>query len=159
MKLLDFFSFGTWNVIIKPEEVSFFLMVTCIFFFFLLIKLIVLVAMDYEECAGPLRYLGAFFIRIFQILLQASLLFLIVLPHNINLSILILVILCFYHIGLGIYFIADDYRGKYIYTINQNIVTYINTHFVGADNYFKNRKHINQTNKTIYEYRKNALIG
>lgn len=159
MGLLKFLSFGSWDIILKQDDITFFVAMVCIIAGTYILKLIVMATMDFSEVRGMIRWSITLLVRILQILLQLSVLFILVSIGNFNFLMAMLCVWFIYHILLGIYFVVDDYRGTYIYSINGWISRYIDVNFESYDTSFKNTKKFKNINKTIYEYRKNTIVG
>lgn len=159
MGILKFLSFGGWDVLLKPDALSFFIIIFWVIIIMYVIKLIGLFCIDFAEVRGMIRLAIVTFTRILQILLQLSVLFIFASIGNFDLLMSIMCLGALYHLCLGIYFISDEYNTTYVYYINRKIVKYIDTHFESYDVSFSNKRKFKNINKTIYVYRKNTIVN
>jgi len=159
MNILKFFSFGSWNLPVKPDTLAWVIGLFVVVLAIYILKIIVLTIIDSSEYKGIASWFALVIMRILQAALQLSAFFIPALFMPVDAFVILSLLIIIYQIVLGIYFVSDDYRGNYVYKINEKLREFVQAWLATSDTILKNKKEFNKINKTIYVYRKNTIVG
>jgi hypothetical protein len=159
VKFLEFISFNQWQTILDSNTIGKFSVVLTVFIVFTAIKTIGLIFMDSDNHSGSNRKIFLLvLVRIIQNFGGATLfLMFLVLFQNINVVIYGMIFFGIY-CAVTLFLLIWDSFDHYLIPTNKYIFNFVCNSYDNVRGSYKSQKKLNQINKTIYDYRKGAVI-